>query len=124
MLDAAALDMLADLLATDGVVVALTRGEQQGSFMALRGRTAKEEVGRDGLVTSHEYRDWLCLAADYRLAGVAVEPAAGDQLAITEGGRTYTYRVTSPGEEAPWRWWDRNHTYYRIHTIEAGAADA
>lgn len=93
------------------------RGAQSVLLSAVVGRTSLEisdDLG--GVRTEYTDRDYLIVAADLVLGGVAVEPQRDDVIADGTTGVTQLYEVRMPGNAPPWRWSDPYRQVLRIHT--------
>lgn len=107
---------LAKIKSLAGVPVTLSRGAAATSItQAIRGASMTEVTDSNGQRMRIVRRDYLIDAADYQVSGVAVEPAIGDE--ITDDGEVYEVAPLGSGD-TPWRWSDRQHVRYRIHTVE------
>lgn len=93
--------------------VALLRGTTPATtgVPATAGRSEFEVVDENSLLIKVQQRDYLILAADYRIGGVAVEPASGDR--ITDSG--VVYEVMGIAGQQAWRWSDPYRVTYRVH---------
>jgi hypothetical protein len=62
--------------------------------------------------------DVIVPASELVLAAVAVTPARGDKITITDtiAHKARTYQVEPYGDEPPWTWADPHRTLVRIHT--------
>ena len=92
--------------------VTYRRGQQTVSLVARPGQTVfriDDGAGGSMRIVAH---DWIVTASDLVLGDAAVLPERGDR--ITHGDRTY--EVLAPGGEPPWRWHDRSHVAYRVHS--------
>jgi len=92
------------------------RGASSVAVLATAGKTVFRVDTGYGMFEHIEGRDYILRASDLVLDDAAVTPAAGDQ--IVESGRVY--EVMAPANEPPWRWSDRDHAVYRIHTKYVG----
>lgn len=101
--------------------VAYHRAAQSVNVAATVGQTTFD-VETDHGVEQWEARDYLMLAADLVLGGVAVTPQRGDQIHETIGplGTVEMFEVLSPGDEPEWRFSDADHLTLRIHTKHVG----
>src|SRR5262245_54239825 len=75
-----------------------------------------EQGGTGSLVVDFENTDWLFLADDLRLQGVAALPRRGDT--ITEegtGGKRWVWEVRAPDGEQPYRVCDTKEKHLRVH---------
>lgn len=84
---------------------------------AVRGVSRYESEDGRGLVTDYAMEDFLFASAALILAGVRVEPEAGDQIEQTVGDQVLVYELMSPGGQEPaWRYSDTGRTQLRVHT--------
>lgn len=73
----------------------------------------------EGFVVRSRMRDFLIDAAYLKTdAGDAIEPQAGFFI-LDRGER---YQIVPIGDEPHWRWSDRDHKRYRVHTQHGGKA--
>lgn len=72
-----------------------------------------------GVRLKAEIRDYLISPADLILDDVQVEPQESDEIIDTNEGGTKTYVVMGIEAGVAWRYTDRYHTMFRIHTREA-----
>lgn len=96
--------------------VTYSRGEDSAEVAATIGRTEFEVAGDYGVIERTESRDFLILATDLVLAGVAAAPQRGDQIRETVGEKVYVYEVMAPGVEPCWRYSDSHRKTLRVHT--------
>ena len=96
--------------------VEYVRGEQAVTVLATVGKTTFEVDDGYGVLVRHESRDFLVLAADLFIDGMAVLPQRGDRIRQTLGQRVFVYEVLAPGKEPCWRWSDPFRKTLRIHT--------
>lgn len=83
------------------------------NLAATLGRTVFDIVGDDGGMIRAESRDFIVVAADLKLDGIASEPAIGDRFTDSGG---VVFEVLPFGGEPHWRWADEHRADYRIHT--------
>jgi hypothetical protein len=96
--------------------VEYVRGEQAVEILATVGKTTFEIDDGYGVLVRHESRDFLILAADLLIDGVAILPQRGDRIRETQGQRVFVYEVSAPGKEPCWRYSDPFRKTFRIHT--------
>lgn len=114
-IDRATAKGLAAIKRVAGVPLTLTRGGVSVEVTGIRGSTPAEVESSESQRLRVFRSDYLIDAADYDFGAGPVEPAIGD--GITDDG--HTFEVASLGSgEPPWRWHDRGHTRYRVHTVE------
>jgi len=80
------------------------------------GRRDQSVEPSQGMVTEIREWDWILTASDLVLASVATEPRIGDLITETIDGIEHFFQVLATSGEGCWRWNDRNHATYRIHT--------
>ena len=105
--------------------VTYQRGQATAVVSAGIGRTTFQVDNGTGVVETFESRDFLILAADLVLGGLATLPQAGDRIreagsAGGQGGTSYIYEVLAPGNEPAWRFSDPYRRTLRIHTKQIG----
>ena len=76
------------------------------------------DVGDGGTRIEWTDADFLIVAAELSLGGVAVEPQRKDRITRTKGGKTVVYEVLPYENEPCWRWADEHRTLMRVHTKE------
>ena len=81
------------------------------------GRTIIRYTQDEGVRLAVEVRDYLITPADLVIGGEVIEPDEGDLIFDSGEGVERTYRVIAVEGEI-WRYTDRYHTLYRIHTKE------
>jgi len=97
--------------------VTYQRGIDSVVVPATIGQTVFRFDSQDGATIRTVSRDFLIRAADLILNGLATEPQRGDRITETDGGKTFTYEVMSPGGNEPaWRYSDPYRRTLRIHT--------
>ncbi|MCG3178010.1 MAG: hypothetical protein BIFFINMI_00333 [Phycisphaerae bacterium] len=100
--------------------VTYQRGGQSVQVAAGIGRTVFQIDNGSGVLETFESRDFLILAADLVLGGVAILPKAGDRITEGQDGTSYIYEVLAPGTEPAWRYSDPYRKTLRIHTKQIG----
>lgn len=111
-------DWLCEQLKSHGSsAVVYKRGASTVTVQAQRGSSEAERNDTSGLVVEIEQRDYLILAADLVLGGVAVEPQRGDKIEDTDAsGVTRVFEVLPLMQGEPcWRWSDSYFKKFRIH---------
>lgn len=106
---------LAALKRFAGEPVTYRRKSRSIPLTAIRGSTVGTVEDANGQRLRTFERDYLIDAVDLDFGDGAVEPALGDT--ITDDGHTYEL-VALTDSQLPWRWHDRAHTRYRVHTVE------
>ncbi len=96
--------------------VTYRRGEDSVEVNATIGRGEFEVESDYGVIERTESRDFLILAADLVLGGVAAMPQRGDRIREADDGKTYVYEVMAPGSEPVWRYSDPYRKTLRVHT--------
>jgi hypothetical protein len=91
-------------------------GEGSATVRATRGSSEFPAADVAGVELTYRSDDWIIAVGQLVLGGVAIQPAAGDQ--ITAGGETYEVMAVE-GQQA-WRWCDAHHNACRIHTKRIG----
>lgn len=98
-------------------IVRYKRGEDHIGLHATVGSTRIDYEDEHGVRLRAEVRDYLIKPADLVISDVTVEPEEGDEIIDSgEGGIPRTYQVMGVESGRAWRWTDRYHTMYRIHT--------
>ena len=97
-------------------MVTYQRGSDAVEVPATIGQTVFELNDRAGAVLRTESRDYLILAEDLVLSGIAVTPRRGDRIRESTGTVTQVYEVLAPGDEPCWRYSDPYRQTLRIHT--------
>lgn len=90
---------------------------------AAIGRTEFEDADAYGIVHRLESRDFLIRTAVFVLSDGPTLPKAGDRIREVVGGQSFTYEVSAPGGEPPWRYSDPHRTTLRIHTRRISAEE-
>jgi hypothetical protein len=111
MLNRGAAMVAAKLKTCNGTPVVYVSGPIEISLTAIVGDTANQVDNLDGVTVRTHTRDYLIEAADLVDLG-GYEPRRGDT--ITDGNQVY--EVLPMAGESCWRWADRDHKQYRIHT--------
>lgn len=103
-------------------LVLYQRGGQSVSIAAGIGRTLFQIDNGTGVIETFESRDFLILAADLVLNGLATLPKAGDRIREPGGSdsTSYVYEVLAPGTEPAWRYSDPYRRTLRIHSKQIG----
>ena len=96
--------------------VVYRRVDNTVSVSATVANSSFEQTESNALVGHLEFRDFIIRTADLILASVNVLPEIGDLVDEVREGITYTYQVTAPGIESPWRYSDPYKNILRIHT--------
>lgn len=120
MLNRGADMVAAKLLGAACVPITYVVGSSSLEIDAVVGSTSTETDDGDGLVMRSQMRDYLIDAAALSIDGDAFEPSRGHQ--IIDG--VMRYEVLPVGSEGCWRWSDRDHKRYRIHTRWLGKVDS
>lgn len=97
-------------------MVVYRRGAETAQLAATIGRTKFEIDDGYGAIERYESRDFLVLAEELVLGGIAVLPDRGDRIEETVGLTTYVYEVCAPGKAPPWRYSDSYRQTLRIHS--------
>ncbi len=113
---AAALSVAADTLTETGPLVTYRRQSDSVSLRAAIGRTRWEGTDENGVVYYLETRDFLVREGDLVLNGAKVLPQRGDTIEETTATDKFTYAVSAPAGQQPWRFTDSSRTRIRIHT--------
>ena len=92
------------------------RGNNGVDVQATVGKTVFDIQNEYGLIEKTETRDYLILADDLVLDGVAILPKRGDRVQEEAGDTIYIYEVMAPGNEPEWRYSDAYRKTLRIHT--------
>ena len=98
------------------VAIVYSRGVDSVTIAAVVGQTPFEQTDEYGDSHQIESRDYIVIAADLILAGLATLPQAGDEARETQGATVYVHEVMSPGGEPPFRLTDPGRVGLRIHT--------
>jgi len=105
---------------TTGKTVTYVRpseGDTIQELTAIPGESRFEQSDANGFTATIRVRDWLVEADQLDFGTGPVEPAEGDRIRETVGGKTYVHEVLSPGAgQAAWRWSDPGRHHLRIHT--------
>lgn len=96
------------------------RGSESLNLAATIGQTEFTVDDGTGVVQRIESRDFLILASDLVLSGIAQLPERGDRIEESSGTTVFVYEVTAPGPEPCWRWSDPYRQTLRIHTKLVG----
>lgn len=106
-----------------GDTITFIRGEKSFTLKALVGSTAFR-IDTDYNVSEHiESRDYLVLASDLQIDGVAITPQRYDHIQQTIGNQTITYDCLSPGDEPIYKWHDPYRQVIRIHTKQLAVTE-
>lgn len=100
--------------------VTYRRGNVSVEVAAGVGRTLFQIDSGTGVLETFESRDFLILAADLVIGGVAVLPKTGDRITEGQDSTSYIYEVLAPGAEPAWRYSDPYRRTLRIHTKQVG----
>ncbi len=123
---------MADLLANAAIWLAQQRTKHLTQQILYRrdaltvtvpatiGKTEFEVDDEFGVVQRIESRDFLILASELILDGIATIPERGDVIEKQAGDQTLQYEVTAPGKEPCWRYSDLHRQTLRIHTKATG----
>ncbi|MFH1022122.1 MAG: hypothetical protein V1809_01895 [Planctomycetota bacterium] len=103
--------------------VVYVRGADSVEVSATIGRTIFSLDQGYSVIERVETRDYLVLAADLVIGGVATLPRAGDRIREVEGNKAYVYEVMAPGNEPCWRYSDPYRKTLRIHTKHVATED-
>jgi hypothetical protein len=99
--------------------VTYARANTTATVNATLGRKLLQLADVDGGIRM-EWTDLSLVVpvAELVLAAVAVTPARGDKITITDTAahKSRTYQVEPYGDEPPWTWADPYHSLVRIHT--------
>lgn len=97
--------------------VVYRRGEFQASVAVTYGsRNAAAEFSANTIRVETQQRDFVISAASLVLDGVVVTPLAGDEIEVTEGETTLTYRVLALAEGPAWEYDNDYRQLIVIHT--------
>ncbi|MBE7465495.1 MAG: hypothetical protein HS116_18615 [Planctomycetes bacterium] len=96
--------------------VTYRRGGESVEVRATVGKTVFQVDKGYGLQERYETRDYLILAADLALSGVAILPKPGDRVLETDAGKCFVYEVMAVGNEPCWRYSDPYRRTLRMHT--------
>lgn len=97
------------------------RGGSALRVRATRGRSLFEVDDGSGALVRVETADFLILAAELLVDGLAAEPKAGDRIVTGEldDGEAFEVRPPAAGQPA-WRWSDVFRLTYRVHARYVG----
>jgi len=100
-----------------------SRGDDFVILNATVGATRIDYRDENGIRLKSEVRDYLIKPADLIIADNLTEPVEGDEIIDTnEDAATRTYTVMGIEAGEPWRWTDRYHIMYRVHTRQTDEA--
>lgn len=100
----------------EGETVEYNDGDESTEVQAVRGELMHRGESVEGMQVLNQKFDWLIKSADLN-----AEPEVGHIIKATVGGVVRRYRVSNPTEgEDCFRWHDRWHHCYRIHTVDHG----
>lgn len=93
----------------------LMRGASSTANVPFRyGASTEEDMSDVGIVISILKKDLLIDKTEYKIGGVAVEPANGDKF--QPDGDSRVFETIGNSFEKCWRWHERAELTYRIHT--------
>jgi len=102
--------------------VRYVRGDDYVDIDVTVGSTIVGYEDDHGVRLKAEVRDYLIEPGYLILSDVEIEPTEGDTIIDTTEGATRTYEVMPIGDGIAWRWTDRYHTMFRIHTRQSDEA--
>jgi len=92
------------------------RGADSVEITATIGATDFERDDGDGVQIAWKSADFLILASELVLSGVATQPRRGDRIVKSHAGGTRTYEVLAINGEAHFAWSGTDSTVMRVHT--------
>lgn len=105
------------LQGTAGVAVTYSRGAASVEIaLAVPGQTPVSIEDEAGVSIRGKRADWIIMAADLVLGGVAVLPEVGDQIRVAAATGTAVYEVQRLAGEGHCVACDQKQTAFRIHT--------
>ena len=94
------------------------RGVDYVTVNSTVARTTVDYEDDRGVRMTSEIRDYLIKVGDLEIGGVSLKPEERDKIVDENEGTMMTYMVMGIDAGIPWRYTDRYHTMFRIHTRE------
>jgi hypothetical protein len=105
-----------------GEAVVYRRGGTDGSLEAIYSARTYKAADEYGELQSVQVDDWLIVAEDLVIGGIALKPQRGDTIRRPYGVSVQVYEVQGlPGQHV-WQW--SGPTRYRVHTKLIGTEAA
>lgn len=112
-----AADHLAVLRLAKGVETTYVQGSRTYQVKLVRGTSASEMVGQDGIVTEVDLADFLIGREQFETLNPSFVPLAGDTITVIATGQLFTVGHPNPLKKAVDNF-GHDGTAWRVHTIE------
>lgn len=98
--------------------VVYRRGEFQSSVPVTFGsRNSAAEFSANTIRVEMQQRDFIIPVDELVIDGTAVTPCAGDEIDVTDGDDTLTYRVLGQTDSPSWEYDNDYRKLYIVHTL-------